>query len=96
MNIEPRFSGEHPGLVLKRALGKPSPTAIARYLKTSRQRVAPILAGDAAISVVMALKIGRLTDTPPELWLRLQAEHDLAQLRRRKRLVAELETIAAL
>jgi antitoxin HigA-1 len=73
----------HPGEILREdvlpALGKPK-TEIARALRVSRQQLYDILNEVKPITSQMALRIGRLTRTSPEMWLRMQCAYDLATL----------------
>ena len=70
----------HPGEVLREdvlpAVGL-SVSEMARRLGFSRQRVHRVLACTHPVTVEMALRIGRLVDNGPELWLRLQQNYDL-------------------
>lgn len=52
-----------------------------------------LLAGRAAVTAEMALRLGRFCGSGPDLWLRMQQAHDLWHAR--ARLGAELETIPA-
>ena len=71
----------HPGELLREdvlpALGRPK-AEIARALGISRQQLYDILNEAKPITSQMALRIGRLTGTSPEMWLRMQGAHDLA------------------
>jgi addiction module HigA family antidote len=96
MNIEPKHPNEHPGRILRRALGKMQTAEAARRMGVSQQRLSVILRGDTGIRPIMALKIGRLTGTEPETWLKLQADYALSELRKRRRVTSALENIAAL
>ena len=70
----------HPGEVLREdvfpALGKPK-AEIARLLGTTRTTLYAIMNGEQTITSDMALKIGKLTGTTPEMWLNLQQAFDL-------------------
>jgi addiction module HigA family antidote len=70
----------HPGEVLREdvfpALDKPK-AEIARLLGTTRTTLYAIMNGDQAVTADMALKIGKLTGTTPEMWLNLQQAYDL-------------------
>lgn len=46
-------------------------------LGVSRQALSNILRGKAAISPEMALRISKVFGGSPDIWLRLQAAHDL-------------------
>lgn len=70
----------HPGEVLREdvlpALGL-SVAAVAAHLGISRQALHRVLAGTAAISPEMAVRLGKFCGNGPEIWLRMQAAHDL-------------------
>lgn len=91
----------HPGAMLREdvlpALGL-SVTRAAADLGVSRQVLHAILAEKAGISPEMALKLGRFCGDGAEVWLRMQAAHDLWHARRRlgRRLHAVPERHSAL
>src|SRR3954469_16708602 len=70
----------HPGELLREdvlpALGV-SISAAAEGMQISRQTLHAVLSGRASVTPEMALRIGRYTDTEPELWLRMQQARDL-------------------
>jgi addiction module HigA family antidote len=66
----------------------------ARLLGTSRTTLYAIMNGDQAVTSDMALKIGKLTGTTPEMWLNLQQSYDLSISE--ARLADELEKIPTL
>ena len=76
----------HPGAILHEdvlpAL-KLSVSEAARQLGVTRQTLHRIIAGTHSITPEMALRLGRFCGNGPQLWLRMQAEHDLWQARRR-------------
>lgn len=71
----------HPGELLREdilpALGK-TVIEIAELLGVSRQSLHAVLAGRAAVSPSMALRLAKLCGNDPEFWLALQAKWDLA------------------
>ncbi|WP_407520196.1 HigA family addiction module antitoxin [Methylobacterium oryzisoli] len=76
----PDFPPTHPGEILRDevlpALGMPVSIA-AKKLGVTRQALHRVLAGTAAVSPEMALRLGKFCGNGPGLWLRLQAAHDL-------------------
>jgi len=84
----------HPGEILREdvfpALSL-SVSEAARRLGVSRQQLHRILACTHPITVEMALRIGRLVGNGPDLWLRMQQNHDLWRTERGLR--GELEKI---
>ena len=87
----------HPGEVLREdvlpAINKPK-AEIARLLGTTRTTLYAIMNGEQALTAEMALKIGKLTGTTPEMWLNLQQAYDLRA--GEARLAEELEKIPTL
>lgn len=87
----------HPGELLREdvlpALGQ-SKAAIARALGVSRMTLYDILRERQPITAAMALRIGRLTATSAESWLRMQNSYDLRTLS--ERLEHELDQIPRL
>ncbi len=87
----------HPGELLREdiipALGLPL-AEIARLLGVSRQALHAILSERAAVSPLMALKLGKLCGNGPDLWINLQVRHDLARLAETRR--AEIGAVPTL
>jgi antitoxin HigA-1 len=73
----------HPGELLREdilpAMGR-SVSELAELLGVSRQTLHAILAERAAVTPVMALRLGKLCGNGPNLWVTLQARYDLAVL----------------
>jgi len=89
----------HPGAVLREdvlpatALGV---SELARCLRMSRQSLHRILAEEQPVTPATALKLARLLNTTPEMWLNLQRAVDLWQERRRLAdELASIEPVAA-
>lgn len=73
-----------PGAVLQeRIVGRLgiSQAALAKALGVSRFTVNQVLGGRRAVSAEMALRLGHVLDTSPELWLKLQAQVNLFEAR---------------
>jgi addiction module HigA family antidote len=70
----------HPGEVLREdvlpAIGR-SKSELAKLLGITRTTLYGILNGEQGVTSDMALRIGKLTDTSPKLWLSLQQDYDL-------------------
>jgi addiction module HigA family antidote len=74
-----------PGFVLRtRVLGRPAITQaeLAKALGVSRFTVNQLLGGRRSVTPEMALRLGHVLDTSPEMWLKLQAQVDLYEARR--------------
>jgi addiction module HigA family antidote len=73
-----------PGSVLRERVLKHlhiNQDALAKALGVSRFTVNQVLNGRRAVTPEMALRLGQVLDTSPELWLKLQAQLDLYQAR---------------
>lgn len=83
----------HPGAIVKsqlEALGM-SVYAAAPQLGTTKQALGNLVAGKAAVSPAMALRLGTFFGNGPELWMALQADVDLWETR--QKLAGELAGI---
>jgi addiction module HigA family antidote len=70
----------HPGRLLRDRILPGlslSVSQAARELRIARQTLHRVLAGTAAISPEMAMRLARLSDTTPHLWLDWQQRHDV-------------------
>jgi addiction module HigA family antidote len=84
----------HPGEILREDVLPHlnlSVSAAARQLRVTRQTLHRILAGRAAVTPEMAVRLGKFCGNGPGLWLRLQQAYDLWHAQRRLR--AEVERI---
>lgn len=64
------------------ALGK-SKVEIAKLLRISRQSLYDVLSGKQDVTPEMAVRLGKLCGNGPELWLNMQAAHNLWQAKKR-------------
>jgi len=86
----------HPGRILAYYLEGRSVTEVAQHLHVTRPALSRVLNGKAGVSADMALRLSEAFRTDPELWLRLQAQHDLWIASKKKRTkVKPLPTRAA-
>jgi antitoxin HigA-1 len=68
----------HPGGVLREFLPKDLPVGeIASRLGVSRQALSALLNGRAGVSAEMALRLEAALGTSAEMWVQMQANHDL-------------------
>ncbi len=75
-----------PGEILIEEFMKPlgvSQNRLSRDIDVPVSRVSAIVKGERGISPDTALRLARYFGTTPELWLNLQASHDLRVLRAR-------------
>ena len=59
-------------------------TELASRLGVSRLTVSELLSEKRGLSADLAIRLGRLTGTPPESWLRIQETLDLWKLNRNR------------
>ncbi len=74
----------HPGRILLDEVMTPlgvSRNQLARDIDVPVGRISAIVSGARAITADTALRLARYFGTTPELWLRLQADYDLARAR---------------
>ena len=89
----------HPGELLREdilpALNRPK-AEVARLLEVSRQTLYDILAEKQDVTPTMALRLGKLTGTSPEMWLKMQLIYDLrVQSQKDAELLARVPTLEA-
>jgi len=89
----------HPGALMREILDDHVKLPIAeaaRRMKVSRVALYNTLAGNAAVTADMALRFARLTGGAPELYLNMQAGHELELARQRLGdELADIEPVAA-
>ena len=74
----------HPGEILVEEFLKPlglTQVAFARHLGIPTQRVNEIVRGKRGVTSETAWLLAQALDTSPQLWMNLQAAHDLARSR---------------
>jgi addiction module HigA family antidote len=79
------YNPPHPGSVLREYLGKVSVTSAANHLGVTRAALSRILNGSAGISAEMALRLSEALGTSAEIWIGMQAKHDLWQASKKHR-----------
>ncbi|MFM7344329.1 MAG: HigA family addiction module antitoxin [Tagaea sp.] len=76
----------HPGALMRDILDEHLRLPVAeaaRRMKLSRPALHAVLAGRSAVTAGLALRFARLTGGAPELFVQMQAAHDLWHARRR-------------
>ena len=74
----------HPGEILREEFLKPlglTQVALAAHLEIPLQRINELVLGKRGVTPQTAWLLAQAFDTTPELWLNLQACHDLARNR---------------
>jgi addiction module HigA family antidote len=79
----PPHPGQHIRLEYLEPLGL-TVTEAARILGVTRANLSNIVNGRSGISPEMAVRLAKAFGGSAEIWLRLQASYDLAQVRRRE------------
>jgi antitoxin HigA-1 len=100
-NRNERLNPVHPGDVLREDFMKPmglSAYAVAKAIGATPIAISLICRRKRGVSAEMALKLGRLFNVSPELWIGIQADYDLevARLRCEKRIVRSVHPIEEL
>lgn len=81
-----RLDPVHPGDVLREDFMKPldlSAYAVAKATGCTPIAISQICRRQRGVSAEMALKLGRLFNVSPELWMGIQADYDLESARLR-------------
>ena len=76
-------SPPHPGRIVRQDCIEPlelTITAAAKALGVTRQALNNLVNGKAGVSPEMAVRLSKAFGSRPEMWLRLQANFDLAQV----------------
>ncbi len=94
----PKQKQTHPGAVLREDVLpslKMTQTELARRLGVSRLSVSELLLEKRTLSPGIAIRVGCLTSTTPESWLRMQEALGLWPLEQDPRRYRQIEPIAA-
>ena len=85
----PMKNPPHPGVLLKDNVDELglSVADAAKGLGVTRQQLYNIINGKSAISPEMALRLEKALGGTADLWLRMQVNYDLAQVRRNERTI---------
>jgi antitoxin HigA-1 len=94
----PMKNPPHPGEMIGDTLAEAgvSIVAAAKGLGVTRQQLHNVIAGRSGITPEMAVRLEQALGSTADAWLRMQANYDLAEIRRRtsrlaiKRLVPDL------
>ena len=95
---DPNRKPTHPGEVLREdvlpSLGM-TQGELAKRLGVSRLSVSELLHGKRALSPDMSVRVGRLTNTTAESWLRMQNAVDLWELEQDPKRYRHIQPVAA-
>lgn len=81
-------SPAHPGEILRTMYMEPMDVTIteaADALGVSRKHVSAIVNGRVPVTPDMAARLAAVFGTEPEIWINLQAQHDIWQVRQQAR-----------
>lgn len=75
----------HPGLLVKACLDELglSVAEAAKGLGITRQQLHNIISGRSSVTPEMAIRLEKALGSTADTWLRMQMNHDLAQMRKR-------------
>jgi antitoxin HigA-1 len=89
------YNPAHPGEIIQEymeGLGL-TVSALAAHLKVTRANLSRMIHGRTGVSAEMALRLSEAFGNSPEVWIRLQANYDLAKAKRGRRV--KIERLAA-
>ena len=93
---DPKRKPTHPGAILREdvltAL-EMTQTEFAKRLGVSRLTVSELLLEKRGLSVDLAARLGKLLNTTPESWLRMQEACDLWEIRQHPETFADIKPI---
>lgn len=81
------YKPAHPGEIVQEymeGLGL-TVTALAAHLKLTRANLSRIINGKTGVSAEMAVRLSEAFGTSPQVWVRMQANYDLARAMRERR-----------
>jgi addiction module HigA family antidote len=77
----------HPGEIIQEHMEglELTVSALAAHLKITRANLSRMIHGKTGVSAEMAVRLSEAFGTTPEVWIRLQANYDLAKALRNRR-----------
>lgn len=81
------YNPAHPGEIVQEYMEGFGLTvsALAEHLKITRANLSRMIHGKTGVSAEMALRLSEAFGTSPEVWVKLQANYDLAKAMRGRR-----------
>jgi len=82
------YNPAHPGEIVQEhmeGLGL-TVSALAAHLKITRANLSRIIHGKTGVSAEMAVRLSEAFGTSPDVWIRMQANYDLAKAMRNRRI----------
>lgn len=93
------FDPPHPGEILKEMYLIPlnvSITAFAKNIGVRRATVSSLINGKSSVTPLMAVRLSKALKTTPDLWMGLQMEYDLWQIKQETKQNKTIQNINAL
>ena len=93
---DPKRAPTHPGAILRMDVFGPlniTQSELAKRLGVSRLSVSELLLEKRSLTPDMAIRIGKLTQTDPESWLRMQQAYDIWMLARHPKRYKDIEPL---
>ena len=87
------YNPAHPGEIVQEYMEGLDLTvsALAEHLKITRANLSRMIHGKTGVSAEMALRLSEAFGTSPQVWIRMQANYDLAKdVRKRRVKIARL------
>lgn len=81
------YNPAHPGEIVQEymeGLGL-TVSALAAHLKVTRANLSRVIHGKSGVSAEMALRLSEAFGNSPQVWVRMQANYDLAVATRKRR-----------
>lgn len=94
---DPKRAPTHPGAILRLDVFGPlniTQSELAKRLGVSRLSVSELLLEKRSLTPDMAIRIGKLTNTDPESWLRMQQAYDLWNLAKNPKRYKDIEPLS--
>jgi len=81
------YNPAHPGEIIQEYMEGLDLTvsALAAHLKITRANLSRMIHGKTGVSAEMALRLSDAFGTTPQVWIRMQANYDLAKAARKRR-----------
>ena len=81
------YNPAHPGEIVQEYMEGLNLTvsALAAHLKITRANLSRLIHGKTGVSAEMALRLSEAFGTSPQVWIRMQANYDLAKAMRKRR-----------
>lgn len=81
------YNPAHPGEIIQEYMEGLDLTvsALAGHLKITRANLSRMIHGKTGVSAEMALRLSEAFGNSPEVWIRMQANYDLAKAVRKRR-----------